>query len=93
VPFTLITGLLIATTLNAQSANPVFKNGDPPPASAMALSVPQARAAMRDAIKPPPGNAMTLSVPQARNMLRGHQEKIRRYDENLPASSHGEGVL
>jgi hypothetical protein len=41
----------------------------------MALSVPQARAAMRDAIKPPPGNAMTLSVPQARNMLK---EAIRK---------------
>ena len=44
--------LLISTAeRSAGSDAPVFKNGDPPPASAMALSVPQARAAMRDAIK------------------------------------------
>jgi hypothetical protein len=55
LPLTLVILLLVATTLHAQKkeagGDPVFKNGDPPPASAMALSVPKARAAVKEAVQ------------------------------------------
>lgn len=55
VPFISLIVLLIAATLPAErktaGGDPIFKNGDPPPASAMALSVPQARAAIKEAVQ------------------------------------------
>ncbi len=57
VLFTLVLALLIATVIPLHAkkkdaiAVPSLTKGDPPPGNAMALSVPQARATLKEAIK------------------------------------------